>query len=77
MAIETKKIKELQEKWGNKKCNHPRFEKEIHGMVTDCGYVEIKTGDYVCSQCGEVFTKDIKEQFEKKRFPQKYFEFED
>lgn len=34
---------------GDKVCNHPRFEKEVYGMVTVSGYIETKTGDYVCS----------------------------
>jgi len=36
----------LREKWGNKPCNHPHVVSETsrHG----------KTGDYVCTTCGEV-----------------------
>lgn len=49
MAIEYKKVLKLQEAWGDKVCNHPRFEKEVYGMVTVSGYIETKTGDYVCS----------------------------
>lgn len=68
MAIEYKKVMELQNAWGNKPCNHPRFEKEIYGMVTDSGYIEIKTGDYVCMQCGNAFTKEEKERIENERY---------
>ena len=66
MAIEYKKVLKLQEAWGDKVCNHPRFEKEVYGMVTVSGYIETKTGDYVCMQCGEVFTKEEKERLEKR-----------
>ena len=40
---------------GNKPCSHPKFEKETH---LGWGYVEEKTGDYVCTQCGQDFTKN-------------------
>ena len=33
----------------------PKFEKETH---LGWGYVEEKTGDYVCTQCGQDFTKN-------------------
>ncbi len=49
MAIQSKKIKEIKDKWGNKDCSHPYFTKEY-----DLG---AQTGDYVCMQCGEIFTK--------------------
>ena len=35
-------------------------------MVTVSGYIETKTGNYVCMQCGEVFTKEETERLEKK-----------
>ena len=35
-------------------------------MVTVSGYIETKTGNYVCMQCGEVFTKEVTERLEKK-----------
>lgn len=48
------KAEELRKLWGNKPCSHPKFEKETH---LGWGYVEEKTGDYVCTQCGQDFTK--------------------
>ena len=59
MAIQSKKIKELKDKWGNKVCSHPNFTKEY-----DWG---AQTGDYVCMQCGEIFTKEQKIKIEQER----------
>nr|AKN36100.1 hypothetical protein [Vibrio tasmaniensis]AKN40821.1 hypothetical protein [Vibrio sp. 1F_189] len=36
----------LRVKWGNKPCSHPNIDKEF--------YEGSPTGDYVCTQCGEV-----------------------
>lgn len=56
--MDIKKGQKLREEWGNKPCNHPSFEKETQGApISGLGYVESKTGDYICTQCGEVFTK--------------------
>ena len=49
------KAEELRKLWGSKPCSHPKFEKETH---LGWGYVEEKTGDYVCTQCGQDFTKN-------------------
>ena len=49
------KAEELRKLWGNKPCSHPKFEKETH---LGWAYVEEKTGDYVCTQCGQDFTKN-------------------
>ena len=49
------KAEELRKQWGNKPCSHPKFEKETH---LGWGYVQEKTGDYVCTQCGQDFTKE-------------------
>ena len=41
MAIEYKKVIELQEAWrNNQTCNYPRFEKELFGIVTDLCFIE-------------------------------------
>lgn len=45
------KALELQRKWGNKPCSHSNLEKEY--------YLGSQTGDYVCTQCGEAFPKNI------------------
>ena len=56
--MDINKGKRLREEWGDKPCNHPNFEKETQGApMSNLGYVENKTGDYICTQCGEVFTK--------------------
>lgn len=60
-----KKAQNLRNKWGDKPCNHPRFERETQGApILGLGYVEVKTGDYICTQCGEVFTKEEKCEIE-------------
>ena len=48
------KAEELRKQWGNKPCSHPKFEKETH---LGWGYVQEKTGDYVCTQCGQDLRK--------------------
>ena len=58
--MQIKKARELKEKWGQKKCDHPSFTKEY-----DLG---AQTGDYVCTQCGESFSKSEVEKIEKTRF---------
>ena len=58
----------LQEKWGDAPCDHPSFIKEwIGAPISGLGYVEKKTGDYICSQCGQVFTKEEVEEIIRKR----------
>ena len=47
--MEQKDAHELRIKWlklGNKTCNHPDIVKEF--------WVGSPTGDYVCTQCGEI-----------------------
>lgn len=65
--MDIKKGERLREEWGNKPCNHPSFEKETQGAALSGGYVESKTGDYICTQCGEVFLKTEKEEIETQR----------
>ena len=48
------KAEELRKKWGNKPCSHPNLEVETH---LDIEFVAVKTGDYVCTVCGQDFTK--------------------
>ncbi len=49
----------LRKKWGDKPCGHPGFSKEYH--------LGSHTGDYVCTQCGEAFSSQEKEQIEARR----------
>lgn len=62
--MDIKKGQELREEWGNKPCLHLTFEKETQGQVLSYGYVEEETGDYICTQCGEVFTRAEKDEIE-------------
>jgi len=48
--------KKLREEWGEKPCDHPKFEKEY--------YADTHTLDYVCKQCGAEF--NILDMFEAK-----------
>ena len=59
--MDMKKAEELRANWGNKPCSHPHLEKETYGFLLSDGWHEIKTDDYVCSQCGAVFTRKEKE----------------
>ncbi len=52
------KAEELRKAWDGKPCNHPSFEVETFPATYETGWVESKTGDYVCTQCGETFTKN-------------------
>lgn len=65
--MDIKKGQELREKWGDKECDHPSFERETHGHVFPFGYVEEKTGDYLCSICGAVFTGEERDKIETNR----------
>lgn len=58
------KQKKLRKEWGNKPCSHPNFEVETH---LDSGYAAVKTGDYVCTCCGQDFTKEEKDRIIAKR----------
>ena len=42
-----------------KECRHPSFQKER--------YLGAQTGDYVCNECGTVFSPSEKERIEEKR----------
>ncbi len=65
--MDIKKGQRLREEWDDKPCDHPSFEKETQGQVLSYGYVEEKTGDYICTQCGETFTKAEKDEIEANR----------
>lgn len=58
------KSKELREKWGNKECDHPQFEKETHKNPE--GF-DIWHDDYVCTQCGQDFTSAEYKEIMKRR----------
>lgn len=51
--MDYRKAEKLRKEWGNKPCSHPNFEVETH---LDSGYAVVKTGDYVCTCCGQDFT---------------------
>lgn len=42
--------RELQQKWGDKPCDHPWVDREYDR--------QFHTGDEVCTQCGRVITRD-------------------
>lgn len=65
--MEIRKAKKLRDEWGDKACEHPSFMKETQGMVTECGYVERKTDDYICTVCGAEFTRTEKSEIEVNR----------
>ena len=58
-GMQYEKAMKLEEDWGNKPCSHPSFQKEY--------YLSSQTGDYICTQCGESFTRQEKERIEKQR----------
>ncbi len=53
------KANQLRESWGNKSCSHPNLEKEY--------YLGSDTSDFVCTTCGETFSKAQKEKIESQR----------
>ena len=61
------KAEKLRKEWGDKPCSHPSFEVETH---LDSEYVAVKTGDYVCTCCGQDFTKEEIKAIEKKFYKQ-------
>ncbi len=46
--MQRKRAAALREEWGDQPCEHPAFAKEY-----DLG---VKTGNYVCTQCGATIT---------------------
>lgn len=63
--MEYLEVEEIRKRWGGQPCDHPDFEEETIGRG-DGGYPR-KTGDYVCPQCGEVFTKAERDEIKAKR----------
>jgi len=57
--MQYKDAKRLREEWGKRVCNHPSLEKEY--------YLGTDTMDFICSTCGETFTKAEKEKLEEDR----------
>ena len=57
--MQSKRAAELRKEWGNKKCDHPTFDKEY--------YLGAQTGDYICTQCGKCLTEREVEEIESKR----------
>ncbi len=57
--MQTYRANRLKEEWGDKPCNHPVLEKEF--------YIDIPTKEYVCTTCGDVFTKAEMMKIEKER----------
>lgn len=62
-----KRAEALRKQWGDKPCSHPSFEVETYPATKETGWLENKTDDYVCTQCGESFTKEEKEKIERER----------
>lgn len=56
--MEYEEVKALREQWGGKPCDHPDFTDEV--------LFGSKTGDFVCTQCGESFTKRERDQMNRK-----------
>jgi hypothetical protein len=47
----------LRAKWGGRPCAHPDFYREVAGLGQ-------KTGDYVCTECGALFSSEEKRAIE-------------
>ena len=54
--MDYRKAEKLRKEWGNKVETH-----------LDSGYAAVKTGDYVCTCCGQDFTKEEKDRIIAKR----------
>jgi hypothetical protein len=52
--MQSKRAEALRREWGDKPCEHPDFDREY--------YLGTETGDYVCTRCGEAFTRAEKER---------------
>jgi hypothetical protein len=59
--MKRKRALELQQAWGDKVCDHPAFAKEY-----DQG---VRTGKYVCTQCGAIVTPMERAQIRASRDP--------
>jgi hypothetical protein len=58
-TMQAKQAQILRDEWGDKPCNHPNYEKEY--------YLGANTGDKVCTQCGQVLSKDEIENIHRKQ----------
>lgn len=63
----TDEVEKLKKAWGDKPCTHPHFEREYHRGNYLTNYEDKKTDDWVCTQCGTVFTRAEKEAIETAR----------
>lgn len=66
--MDYKKAEELRKEWGDKPCSHPHLEPETH---LGSEFVAVKTGDYVCTICGQDFTQEERNQIVAARDSQK------
>jgi hypothetical protein len=57
--MQNSKAQEIREKWGEEQYSHPFLEKEY--------YLGANTLDFICSVCGQEFTKEEKEKIERGR----------
>lgn len=57
--MQSEQAASLRRSWGDKPCDHPGFSKEY--------YLSAQTGDYICGQCGNCFTREEVEQIKLRR----------
>lgn len=63
----TDEVEKLVKEWGDKPCTHPVLEREYYRGNHLTNYEDKKTDDWVCTQCGAVFTRAEKEAIEAAR----------
>lgn len=61
--MQNKKAEQLRKEWGDTPCDHPSFDKEYFNGSD--------SGDYICTQCGQVFARFQKEKIESDRYDKK------
>ena len=61
--MQASKAKDLRDDGGGKPCDHPDFDKEY--------YLGAESGDYVCTTCGEVFSRRDYESIQRERSTKK------
>jgi hypothetical protein len=59
--MKRKRALELQQEWGEEPCDHPGFAKEY-----DLG---VRTGNYICTQCGAIISHRERAQITAARRP--------
>lgn len=57
--MQLNEAQELRQRWGDKPCDHPNFDREY--------VMGSSTGDYVCTQCGQSFTREERDEIERGR----------